>query len=155
MLYRVCEVLKDNPNRTHGPSFSNFLLEGKTRGQNDLSQHVHYSQVLLYFSSLLQQLTASFGFIVRLIDAFIMQNRSLNDKSTKFGTEVEDTIRKSFGYRAIADLPFDPKWLTNAITIIVCQPFWVKGQISEGPITKIPSYGILYLFAKFHAFIIK
>ena len=41
---------------------------------------------------------------IRQISAFVSKNRSLDDKSTKFGTQVEDTIRKSFGYRAIAKL---------------------------------------------------
>ena len=47
-----------------------------------------------------------------------MQNCSLDDKSMKFGTQVEDTIRKSFGYRALTDSYFDPKRPTNTIIVI-------------------------------------
>ena len=42
----------------------------------------------------------------------------------KFGTQVEDTIKKTFGYRAIAGLTFDPKWPTYAVTWSVLLLFY-------------------------------
>ncbi len=64
--------------------------------------------------------------IVQQISEDLWANRAFDDTSVKFGTHGEDTLRKIFGYRAIAHFARNKnggflKWLPPSIILTVAQ----------------------------------